>query len=334
MQPPIVSIVVALYQVEVLLPAFLSSLSKLLRNDQRVEAVLVDDGSTDKTGWLVQEFEREHANSRVITHASNQGLFCARQTGVSACQGQFVWLVDGDDILLHLDVQFILQSMISHRKLDLFCFQFIETRNTSTPKLEKDFTIKRYKSITQGTVLFPLLYWANIWRFIICRDLLIEYYRATKMRNDMGEDLVLTTWLASKVDAAMLVDSPIYIYRKHRPGSYTGRLHLFDRIAASIDLFYELCVANTNNLDPVTRSLLALFSLPMRDDHRIEAERVERDDLVHKCLEIDGLVCAIDPDQPELAELIEQQSIGLRPTAADARARRIIECLTRSNAAC
>ena len=332
MQPPIVSIVVALYQIEDLLPRFLASLSAILRSDLRVEAILVDDGSTDNTLRLAQDFEKVHDNALTIAHTTNQGLFRARQTGVGACSGQFVWLVDGDDILMRLNLDFIAQSLASLPAVDLFSFGYIETRDLAyePPKIN---SAVKYKTVVEGCVLFPFLYWGNIWRYIVRRTLLLKYYNQTKMRHDMGEDLILTSWLGANAGAAMLADSPVYVYRKHRPGSYTEKLPPLHRIEASVELFFEICVRNLNNLDPVTRSMQALFSLNMREDQRIECERSRRVDLVEKCLAIDDLAFTICPSQAELAALIEHHSIGLRPNAANERAGRILACMTRDKAA-
>ena len=334
MQVPMLSVVVALYQVEDLLPVFLDSLSNLMCDEPRIEAILVDDGSTDNSGQLAREFVEQHPNSRLIKHGQNKGLFCARQTGVFASNGNFVWLVDGDDVLLKLDFEFIKQSMISHPELDIFCFQFVETRNSSIPAYTKDLTLKRYKSVSHGWILFPLIYCGNIWRFMIRRDLASEFYRTTLMQNDMGEDLVLTSWLGANTHLAMLADLPIYLYRRHRPGSYTGALQPYERISTSIELFHQICVENTNNLDPATRSFLALFSLPMRDGHRMESARMQRQDMVAKCRAIDDIVPNIDPSPTKLAELIEQQSIGVQPAVAKDSARRILECLEKDITSC
>ncbi|MCR9134540.1 MAG: glycosyltransferase [Alphaproteobacteria bacterium] len=328
------SVVVALYQIEHLLPDFLASLAKLICDETQIEAVLVDDGSTDKTELMAREFTRQHTNARLIVHTENRGLFSTRQTGVQASTGRFIWLVDGDDVLLSLDLEFVVKSVVSHRDLDLFCFQYVETRSADIPKLVGNGVLKRYKSIAHGLILFPLLYWGNIWRFLIRRELLLKYYRTTNMRNDMGEDLVLTSWLGAETRAAMLADQPIYVYRRLRQGSYTETLPPFERMATSIGLFHALCVKNANNLDPATRTLLALFSLPMREIHRSESQRVHRPDMVAKCEAIDDIVPKIGATRTELAELIEQQSISLRPAAADLRARRILECLAKDKSEC
>lgn len=334
MQPPLLSIVVALYQIETLLPAFLTSLSRLLDDEPRLEAVLVDDGSRDSTGHLARDFEANHANARLVVHTENKGLFRARQTGVDASRGQFVWLVDGDDILLGIDLDFIDQTMVSLPEVDLFCFQFIETREPNASAPSSPHTPGTYKSVSDQPILFPLLYWGNIWRFITRRDILVRYYSSTAMQCDMGEDLVLTCWLAACIDTAMLADMPIYMYRRLRRGSYTERLQPIDRIATSVELFHDICVRNANNLDPLTRSMLALFSLPMRAVHRSEAERAGRTDLVRKCLDIDDLSRGMAPEQSDLTELIQLHSIGVRPATAAGRAKQILKCLETDALSC
>ena len=62
------------------------------------EIVAVDDGSTDGSPRILDEYKNENDNLRVITQA-NQGLSIARNNGADAAKGDYVWFVDADDII-------------------------------------------------------------------------------------------------------------------------------------------------------------------------------------------------------------------------------------------
>ena len=87
---PKVSIVVAAYNADRTLKACLESLRNL--NYADYEIILVDDGSTDTTAQLAEQFPRV----RYFRHATNLGLSVARNTGISAAEGEIVAFTDAD----------------------------------------------------------------------------------------------------------------------------------------------------------------------------------------------------------------------------------------------
>jgi GT2 family glycosyltransferase len=87
---PKVSVVVASYNADRTLKACLESLRNL--NYADYEVILVDDGSTDATPQLVEQFPRV----RYVRHQKNLGLSVARNTGIAAATGEIVAFTDAD----------------------------------------------------------------------------------------------------------------------------------------------------------------------------------------------------------------------------------------------
>ncbi len=92
---PLVSIVVAFYNVESCVHYCMKSLSSQSFDDY--EVVCVDDGSTDNTGRLLDQYS-SNPHVRVV-HKSNGGLSDARNCGVLQSRGRYITFVDGDDIV-------------------------------------------------------------------------------------------------------------------------------------------------------------------------------------------------------------------------------------------
>lgn len=71
---------------------------------QRLEVIVVDDGSTDDTPALCLALQQDHPGLQVIRQP-NGGLSAARNTGIQAACGEFVVLLDADDELIPFDLE-------------------------------------------------------------------------------------------------------------------------------------------------------------------------------------------------------------------------------------
>lgn len=89
-----ISIIVPVYNVEKYLRECLDSISLL--KAVTWEAILVDDGSTDTSGQICDEYAKQDSRFRVI-HQKNTGVSAARNAGLDAAKGEWIWFVDSDD---------------------------------------------------------------------------------------------------------------------------------------------------------------------------------------------------------------------------------------------
>ena len=121
---PLISIVIPAYNIEAYISDTLDSVFAQTYTD--IEVIAVDDGSTDKTGLLLDGYAEKEPRLRVI-HKQNGGVTKARLDGIKAAQGEYIGFVDGDDLidpdmferLLHNAVKY--NAAISHcgyRRID------------------------------------------------------------------------------------------------------------------------------------------------------------------------------------------------------------------------
>lgn len=89
------SIIVPAYNIEEYIRACINSLLEQIYPN--IEIIIVDDGSTDKTSSILEEYSNEQ-KIRII-HQENQGLSGARNTGLTYATGRYIIFVDGDDWL-------------------------------------------------------------------------------------------------------------------------------------------------------------------------------------------------------------------------------------------
>lgn len=96
MADSMVSVIVPVYNVQQYLPQCVESI--LAQTYQRLEIILVDDGSTDGSGRVCDELAQRDNRIQVI-HKPNGGLSDARNAGTKVCNGTFVFYLDSDDYL-------------------------------------------------------------------------------------------------------------------------------------------------------------------------------------------------------------------------------------------
>lgn len=89
-----VSIVVPVYNVEKYLNRCIDSL--LLQSYENYEIILVNDGSTDNSGFICEEYAKKYSNVKVV-HKKNEGLGFARNTGIDNAIGDYIVFIDSDD---------------------------------------------------------------------------------------------------------------------------------------------------------------------------------------------------------------------------------------------
>ncbi len=212
--------VVPVYNVEEFLEECLDSL--LAQTFTDFEAILVDDGSTDRSAEIAQRYAQRDSRFKVVTQ-ENGGLSKARNTGADAAQGEFLVFLDSDDALPPNAYELLVGALDKtgsdfatgnvHRLTRFATFQ--------SPFLAKTFPETRLK--THVTKFRPLLAdrpaWNKLWRR--------SFWDANGFRFPEGrtyEDTPVTIpahFLAKSVD---VISEPVYLWRiREGAGSITQR---------------------------------------------------------------------------------------------------------------
>ena len=91
-----ISVVVPVYNVEQFIERCVKSI--LSQTYTNIELILVDDGSIDSSGKIIDELSRKHPNIKTI-HKNNGGVTSARLDGVRIASGEWIGFIDGDDFI-------------------------------------------------------------------------------------------------------------------------------------------------------------------------------------------------------------------------------------------
>ena len=106
----LLSIIIPVYNVESYLPRCAESVFSQMTNE--CEVIFVDDGSTDDSGRICDNYASSRANVSVV-HKKNGGLSSARNVGMKSASGQYLLFVDSDDYLLRNAIDDLLSIIVS-----------------------------------------------------------------------------------------------------------------------------------------------------------------------------------------------------------------------------
>lgn len=113
-----ISIIIPVYNIEPYLRDCLDSV--VAQSYPDYEVICVNDGSTDGSLAILREYESKYANI-VVIDSPNGGTASARNIGIEAAQGDYIWFVDSDDWIENNSLD-ILHKHIQNKPVDVLCF--------------------------------------------------------------------------------------------------------------------------------------------------------------------------------------------------------------------
>lgn len=240
---PQFSIVVPIYNVEKFLDQCIKSI--LNQNFGDYELILVDDGATDNSGKICDDYAAKYDQIRVI-HKSNGGLVSARRAGVMAAKGGYIGYVDGDDWVAD-NWLFEVNKVTSKVQPDIVeynAYKNIDGKNVEmkTSRFrgyfnEKEVTEKivpymlcdkRQKFYTFGVL-------PAVWSKIIKADILKENL-CVEDEITFGEDVACIYNSLLKCKSFYGMDTPLYYYRQNsRSMTKAYDIRRFERLRVLFD---------------------------------------------------------------------------------------------------
>lgn len=128
MDSPTISVIVPVYNVEQYLKECVDSILNQTFRD--FELILVDDGSTDKSGMICDAYANEDPRI-IVFHQQNAGAAAARNRGLDVARGEYIAFVDSDDAINNTYLQKLLCS-IMEKQADVSMCQWSNSDNILT----------------------------------------------------------------------------------------------------------------------------------------------------------------------------------------------------------
>lgn len=211
---PQISIIIPVYNIDIYLRECIDSV--LQQTFQDFEIILVDDGSTDSSGDICDEYEKKDSRIRTIHNKSNMGLSCARNYGIDVSRAPYIMFVDGDDWIEPEFCELPYKAAIKNNS-DIVLFLFYKMNNGNR---EKPSTIFEENGLLteKEAIHFLTSTWDAIWLGLYRRELFdVIRFPTGKIYEDTGT----SHRLMHEARQIELVNECLYNYRVGRKGSIT-----------------------------------------------------------------------------------------------------------------
>lgn len=209
---PLISVLVPVYNVEEYLPRCLDSI--VGQTYTNLEIILVNDGSTDRSGVICDEYAKEDCRVHVI-HQHNLGVGRTRNTAVTAASGEYIMFVDADDYICCDAIRYMLCRLCSDSS-DMVIGKHIEvyddgTTDDSFCKWMKNGVLSREMSFSRmaGKESFWLGSWGKLYKADLIKTVVFPSLVC-------GEDTWVFPLIIEKCTSISVIDQVVYCYYQRK----------------------------------------------------------------------------------------------------------------------
>lgn len=211
-----ISVIIPIYNVEQYLRRCLDSV--LRQKDVSMEIILVDDGSTDSSGKICDEYATNHSEVKCI-HTPNAGPSTAKNKGYDIATGNYIAFIDSDDEIKEDMFSIMLQSGYKHNA-DIVCCNYIQIdengKLSHTKHTGQEYVLNQDEALK--AILIKDKIYSQCWTKIYKRATMQSHH----VRNTEGlkteEDFIYNIQAFACSKTVCIVDKPLYIYT-HRSKS-------------------------------------------------------------------------------------------------------------------
>lgn len=216
------SIVIPIYKVEPFICKCLESIYKQIYN-LPVEVVLVNDGTPDKSMDIAQKFVNDRT---VVVEQENQGLSAARNNGMKASHGEYVWFVDSDDWIAEGTIGKVCKCIDKFRS-EVFVVGIKAFDEKDSP-IDSFHPVSPVDSIKTKTgaewILTPHFERGPMQIFVMQRQFL-ERYHLEFVKGLLHEDLEFAPRMLANAIRVTYIPENVYCYLIRSCGSITSTIN-------------------------------------------------------------------------------------------------------------
>jgi len=242
---PFFSLIVAVYNVEQYLKRCLDSI--IHQTYSGIEIILINDGSTDNSGKICDEYA-EKDNRIIVIHQQNSGLGEARNVGMRKAIGEFLIFVDSDDWINTFSCEKFYQIIRKRPDIEIICSSFIEF-------VKKGVKEVRYFNFDDESEIFVtgIDFWKMqlkneniafaVWHKVYSRNFLLNNQLDNQI-NTYAEDFLWTPRIMLLAKKVVVTNFIFYTYF-YREGSLDRPMTTLNKLS-NAKIAIEICHKNEN----------------------------------------------------------------------------------------
>lgn len=206
----LISVIIPVYQVEPYVARCIESI--LVQTLQDLEIILVDDGSTDESGRICDQYKVRDSRIKVI-HQTNGGISAARNTGLDVAKGRYIGFIDSDDYIAPNMYELMYEAM--HKKqVDLAVCNYEKVYEGDIRQEERvEEKLQEQLIYTRKAALQAMQENRGCWTYVNNKLYKREIFKALRFEEGrIYEDAFIMPKLMSKCEKIVTVPESLYFY--------------------------------------------------------------------------------------------------------------------------
>ena len=261
MEYPKISVILPLYNVEKYITACIESI--ITQDYPNIEIVVVDDGSTDNSRTVAESLLKHSGREYRVISRPNKGVSATRNDGIKACTGEWLVMVDADDIVDKSFVSILYENLdkknnscvvfSNYRIVGADSIGIVPLQNGETRIFERSEALEKFQKREVKFIVAAML--INT-QFIIENDIFFD--------EDCrySEDVVYIWKILCRMTEVRFVDIPLYDYLVRSCSTMTSsNLEKILTCRDAILRLYENYISSIENMDEFKKNFLCRYFL-------------------------------------------------------------------------
>ena len=215
-----ISVIIPVYNAERYLSACLNSIIE--QDFKELEIILIDDGSTDSSGKICDEYAKKDSRLRVI-HKKNEGVSIARNTGLDNATGKWITFVDADD-WIEKDTYKELSLILEKNEPDILIYNYYDNNKENALYIKTGtFEDKDEIENLKNKIIYPLIeneesaVYSFVWNKIFKKSIIDKNNIRFKMENKKAifEDGIFCIEALENSNKVEICNKYLYYYRSN-----------------------------------------------------------------------------------------------------------------------